>query len=423
MVIWAALPVGKVGVKADMSNEKKFYRWVILLSCFILMAGPFSLVNTVHTLFIMPVTTELGFSISSFSLIFTISAVVVAGMSPVVGKLIEFVPLKVLMTAGALAVGLGFIAYSFAKSIYLFYVIGVVVSIGMAALTTIPISTMLTNWFSEARGKALGVAFAGTGTGTFFWMQIVSKILDNYGYHYAYLALGVIILAVSVPITSLAVYLSPEKKYNLAVSLVKVKKDDYGMEKIGMKQIMMKPFFWPFSMGLLIMGIAISGVQIHVQPYLGSLGYELSYSANIGSVLALAALMSSFVGGVIFDKFSTRGALLFFGSCALLGLASLLFAEHEKVPYIFAVLYGTCLCLGSLWPPYGVGKIFNQENYAATLGLVNLFFVIGAAAGPALSGMMADSAYGYKAAWTIYIVLTVVYLSLYMNCLPNNKSV
>lgn len=400
-----------------MAKEGRFYRWIILMASFILMAVPFSLVNTIHTLFIMPVTEQLGFSISSFSLIFTISAVVVAVMSPIIGKFIDIVPLKVLMTTGALLVGLGFIGYSFAKSIYLFYIIGVVVSIGMAALTTIPISTMLTNWFREARGMALGVAFAGAGTGTFFWMQIVSKVLDNYGFHYAYLALGIIILVVAVPITSLVVYLSPEKKYNLAVSSVKVKKDDYGMEKIGMKKIMMKASFWPFSLGLFIMGIAVAGVQIHVQPYLNSLGYALSYSANIGSILALSALISSVIGGIIFDKFSTKSALLFFGTCAILGLSLFLFADNDNIPYIFAVVYGICLCLSSLWPAYGVGKIFNQENYAATLGLANLFFVVGASLGPLLSGLLADSIYGYKAAWTIYIALTIIYLTLFIRCL------
>lgn len=400
-----------------MAREGRLYRWIILMASFILMAVPFSLVNTIHTLFIMPVTGELGFSISAFSLIFTISAVVVAVMSPIIGKLIDVVPLKVIMTTGALLVGLGFIGYSFAKSIYLFYVIGAIVSIGMAALTTIPISTMLTNWFREARGMALGIAFAGAGTGTFFWMQIVSKVLDNYGFHYAYLAIGLIILVVAVPLTSLVVYLSPEKKYNLAVSLVKVKKDDYGLEKIGIKKIMMKASFWPFSLGLLIMGIAIAGVQIHVQPYLNSLGYDLSYSANIGSVLALSALTSSVVGGFIFDKFSTKAAILFFGSCAVLGLGIFLFAQNDNVPYVFAVVYGTCLCMSSLWPPYGVGKIFGQENYAVTLGLANLFFVAGAALGPFLSGVMADSVYGYQAAWSLYIVLTVIYLTLFIRCL------
>lgn len=402
-----------------MSNQKFFYRWIILFVSFLLMAVPFSIVNTIHTLFIAPVTEKFGFTISAFSLIFTISAIVIAAASPIVGKLLNVVSIKLMMTVSALLVGAGFICYSFASAISVFYAIGILVAVGMAGLTTIPISTMITHWFKEERGFAMGIAFAGAGTGSFFWMQIVSRLIDNYGYHYAYLILGLVILLVAVPIAVLFVYKSPEDRYKLNQNAGQSREEQKPEPKADFKRIMMNPAFFPFAAGVLLMGISIAGVQIHIQSYLASLNYPLPYSANVGSTLAISALTGNIVGGILFDKLNTKTALAIFGGCALLGTAALLLAKIPAVPFIFAVIFGLCLCLPSLWPSYGVGRIFKDENYSSTLGLVNLFFVVGGAVGPFFSGLMADSQFGYQAAWIVYFVLTCVYLFLFMRSLKD----
>lgn len=404
-----------------MKKQNFFYRWVILVASFILMAVPFSIINSVHTLFITPVTAKLGFSLSAFSLIFTISAIVIAFISPLVGKLLNVVHIRIVMTVSAVLVGTGFICYSFASNILLFYAIAALIAVGMAGLTMIPISTMITNWFADQRGTALGIAFAGGSTGTFIWMQIVSRIIQNFGYHYAYLILGLIILVVAVPICLFLVHKSPQDKYGLNHNDINVVQTDTSAptpkEKTNFKTVMQSKAFWPFSMGLLLMGISIAGVQIHVQSYLTTLNYDLTFNANIGSLLAASAFIGSFLGGIIFDKVNTKFALLFFGGGSLLALVALMLANIPHVPYFFAVIFGFCLCLPSLWPSYGVGRIFKGADYSVTLGIVNLFFIIGGACGPFFSGVMADSVLGYQTAWAIYFLLTIAYLFLFVRAL------
>lgn len=410
-----------------MKKQTYFYRWVILLASFILMAVPFSIINMVHTLFITPVTEKLGFSLSAFSLIFTISAIVIAFISPLVGKLLNVIHIRIIMTVSAILVGTGFICYSFASNIILFYAIASLIAVGMAGLTMIPISTMITNWFTEQRGTALGVAFAGGATGTFVWMQIVSRIIQNFGYHYAYLILGLIILVVAVPICLFLVYKSPQDKYGLNSTDINLAKANTSTEnpkeKTDFKTIMQNKAFWPFSMGLLLMGISIAGVQIHVQSYLTTLSYDLEFNANIGSLLAISAFVGNFLGGIVFDKVNTKFALFFFCACSLLALIALILANIPNVPYFFAVVFGLSLCLPSLWPSYGVGRIFKDADYSITLGIVNLFFVIGGACGPFFSGVMADSSLGYKTAWAVYFVLTVAYLFLFVKSLKRPTSI
>lgn len=384
-------------------KQKPWYKWVILGACFLLMAVPFSIVNSIHPLFMNPVSTEQGFRISEFSLIFTISAIVVAIASPMIGKLMEKFKLKWLMSVSAFLVGGGFFCYQFAENIYVFYILAILISCGMAGLTMIPISTMLVNWFGQQSGTAMGIAFAGAGTGTFFWMQWVSRWIESYGYQQSYAFLGSIILLVALPVCLGIIESAPlaEKTHKSS--------NRGGHESAVLKEMR----FWLFSFGLFIMGTAVAGTQIHVQSYLASLGYPLSFGANVGSVLAVFALTGSVVGGFLFDKIPTQYALGIFGSFSVLALLLLLFAQNETIPYLFAAIFGLSLCISSIWPAFGVKTLFDRTHYAKILGMAQLFFTAGGAVGPFFSGLVADTV-GYHVAWGIYLLFTILYLVLFI---------
>ncbi|MBM6861854.1 MFS transporter, partial [Clostridium saudiense] len=176
--------------------------YVIAISSFILMATSFSIVNSISTILVAPITSANNFSLSEYSLLFTINAITISICSPIVGSLLNKVNIKIIMSIGSILTGIGFMLYSFANNILQFYAIGIVVSIGICSLTTIPISTMISDWFEpEKKGSVMGIVFAGIGTGTFFWMQLVSRILEKYSYKLVYLLLGSVVFIVSLIIS------------------------------------------------------------------------------------------------------------------------------------------------------------------------------------------------------------------------------
>lgn len=390
-------------------KQSLYYKWLILAACFLLMAVPFSIFNTVHTIFINPVTEALNFSLSSFSLIFTISGLVIASVSAIIGNLLNKINIKVIMTTGALLFGLSFIAYSFASAIMMFYFITLFSAVGIACISIIPISTMINNWFGEQKGFAMGVAFSGMGIGSFIFMPIVSRIIQGFGYRSAYVFLGFIILATALPICLFIVRRGPE----LAFENEKIAEKSSSATKNIFNKFIKNLIFWIFAMGMFIMGLAIAGVQIHVQPYLGYLNYSLIYSAKIGSLLSLFAVIGNVLGGIIFDRLELKKALLLLGGLSLIGIICLFLSENNLFPYIFAVTFGLSLSLSTLWPSYSVGIIFPEENYSVMLGIVNMFFTLGGAVGPFISGVLGDTI-GYKAAWILYSAFTVLYLFMFI---------
>lgn len=395
------------------------YKYIIAVSGFILMATVFSIVNSVSTLLLAPVTTARNFTISEYSLLFTISAITVSIFSPIVGTLINKINIKIIMTLSSVLVGFGYILYGFAINISTFYAIGIIVSIGMCGLTTIPISTMITDWFEpDKKASVMGIVFAGIGSGTFLWMQIVSRILENYSYKYVYLLLGSIILIVSLPI-SIFIAKRPsniyqDKNNNLTNSHKKVNLFS------SIKTMHLPNSFIILIIGLFLMGISFAGTKQHVQSYLTTLGYSLRFNANIGSTIAVVGLITNIVAGFIFDKFDTKKVLLGFGIICIFSIILLFAANIPAIAYLFAFFYGMTMCIASIWPALGVSKVSTKTNYSILFGIGNMFYTMGASIGPFLSGLIADTSYGYKLAWTIYLFVTLAYYFLFIKSVKNN---
>lgn len=385
-------------------KQKSHYKYTILAACFLLMAFPFSIVNSIHTLFITPVTTELGFSKTSFSLLFTISALTVAITSPIIGKLLHRLSINLIMTIASLCAGFGFISYSFCTNIYSFYIVGIIVAIGMTGLTSLPVSYMITNWFEQKKATALGIAFAGIGTGTFFFMQIISRLLQSKGYAFCYLLLGGLILLVSLPISIWVVDQSPTNETTPSKTNVSLKQSAKG------QSIPKNTTFYRFLAALFLLGMTISGTKVHVQPYLDISGYNAIHNANVGSTIAFVSLFGNLVAGYLFDRIGIRKSVLFYGALNFISTICLMFIGISPISYLFAACFGLSLNLPGLLPSYGVTALFPDNDYATTLGFTNSIFTIGSSIGPTLTGLFADHAFGYRGAWAFYAIIVIMYV-------------
>lgn len=392
-----------------MKNNQHFYKYVILIASFLIMAVSFSIVNNINSLFIDPVTKHLELSLSAFSFVFTTGALTTAMMSPIVGQLLVKIPLKVMMSVGAILAGCGFFSYAFATKIWMFYFIAIIVGIGTSCLTVIPISTALTYWFEDKKGQALGIAMAGAGTGSFIWMQVVSRMLVKLTYQQTYAILGTIILIVCLPLSLFIMKMPPEATINHAKK-----------EKFSYKEIHWSIPLIFFALGLFFLGINISGTKMHIQPYLTSLGHPLTFNANIGSTQAIFALLGNLLGGYIFDKWSLKKSITFFGILSLIGFVCLIFGSISPLLFVFAALFGLCLCLPSMLPSYGTSALFGKEHYSMHLGFINMIFTLGGALGPMISGVIVDNL-SYQLVWVVYFILTILYMTLLLISFKNER--
>ena len=184
-------------------NKKRFATaWVIVVACMLIQAIPFGVASNIQPQFVSYVVEERGFTLAGFSLIFTLGTIVSAVASPFIGTLFNKVNVKVMYILGCILSGGGFLAFSMCTQLWQFYVVAGIVQVGTAAISSIGVPLLINRWFDEeTKGKAMGLAFAGSGFGNIFLQQLVVSSLASNGASKSYMLFGALSLIVGIPVS------------------------------------------------------------------------------------------------------------------------------------------------------------------------------------------------------------------------------
>jgi MFS transporter, OFA family, oxalate/formate antiporter len=151
------------------------------------------------SVFIAPLEKQFGWKRAQTSTVFTIAVVVFALTFIVAGRLQDKLgPFKI-SVAGAILVSLGFFLCAYADSIgKFFFFFGVLGGLGNGFGYATPIPVM-SKWFPDRRGLAVGLAVAGYGGGSaIFGPLAASYLLPNFGWRATFQILGVIFFAMTM---------------------------------------------------------------------------------------------------------------------------------------------------------------------------------------------------------------------------------
>jgi MFS transporter, OFA family, oxalate/formate antiporter len=151
------------------------------------------------SVFVAPLEKEFKWKRAETSMVFTIAVVVFALTFILAGRLQDkFGPFKVSLV-GAVLVSLGFFLCAYADSVTKFFVFfGVLGGLGNGFGYATPIPVM-SKWFPDRRGLAVGLAVAGYGGGSaIFGPLAASYLIPHFGWRTTFEVLGVIFFAMTI---------------------------------------------------------------------------------------------------------------------------------------------------------------------------------------------------------------------------------
>ena len=249
------------------NNGKFFYGWLIVVGCMLIQAVPYSLAANIQPAFTKYVTTGEGFTLTQFSLIFTIGTIVSALCSPFIGKLYSSpkANIKLLYVLGVVLVGASFSAMSLAGgNIFAYYALSILVQIGSAIISAIGVPTLINSWFTENKGIAMGLAFSGGGLGNMVLQQFAGKWLSDptIGYKGAYFRFGILAIIVALPV-ALFIMRLPKSKAELELNKPKKAKNEttentsWGYTFAEVSKI---KYFWIFAISFVFVGLYVGGM-------------------------------------------------------------------------------------------------------------------------------------------------------------------
>lgn len=390
-------------------NKKGIQKgWMMVIVCMLIQAIPFGIASNIQPLFIHPVTSKYGFSLTGFSLLFTIGTIVSAIAAPIIGTLFSKINLKLIYTLGAILCGGGFALFSMCTELWQFYVVAAIVQVGTATISAIGVPLLINSWFdSSFRGKALGIAFAGGSIGNIFLQQLVTRSLVMNGPSKSYLIFGLVSLITAIPIALFLVKM-PKSNDDIVKGINKEQKEVTNSEEIDisytLKEAQRNKFFWMMGIGFLFVGLYVSAYSVQYANYFqGVLKLDAKVIATAGSIFAACSLGGNVLGGILFDKLGvvkclSLSAIFVF----ILGIFILLSGNNPVYAYLFSAVRGLAVYVYMMAPAYMVGQYFGRKEYGGILGMMNLVFAVGFSGGSVLFGVLASS-FGYNTTWMIIL--------------------
>ena len=275
-------------------NQKKLnYAWIIVFACFVLMFSSVGIMVSSVSVFLKPVTEALQFTRAQFTLIGTIGGLISLFFAPFAGKILTKMNLRFTMSFGAILAGIGYFSFSRSITLLQFYLSSIPIGISLMLLTVIPCSMMLSNWFEEKRGLAMGIAFTGSGVGAMVYVPLANWLIVEYGFRTAYLVFSIVLLVTLLPITLFIVSRSPADKGLVAYGTKNLNSDSNLVSDVGMtlSQSVKGMSFWIFGLATFMIGLVNSGTQQHIPVFLSDAGYSTTFAATVVSAFMAVTIL------------------------------------------------------------------------------------------------------------------------------------
>jgi MFS family permease len=392
--------------------------WIVWASLIGMIVGPGTAVIFVTNVFMVPVTTELGWTRGAFSEGLLASAVASPIMTPLFGWLMDrFGILRVALPAAALY-GLSLASFALLRpdTHWVIYLMFACASGFGASVGPLPYSKAITAWFDKERGRALGIATCGVGLGTFVMPALAQFFVGAFGWRIGYVAVGITTWLLAFSMIGLFVREPPG--YLERMRAARAAATASGPQPFGLSTraaiIRTRQFAILFVI-FLIEGTANNGILSgHFVPMLIDRGYSAPEAVALLGASGLAAMAARVIVGFCLDY--VPGPLF---SCLVMLLPVLgvgLLASHagDPAPFFSAVCIG--LAIGAEVDMLGffVSRYFGRRSFGTLYGLIFAAFTIGIGVGPAILGWGFDSYHSYDQVLRFFVASLVVAALLFL---------
>jgi sugar phosphate permease len=400
---------------------KLFYGWWIVVATSIIHTWGAGTFFYSFTTFFNPIINEFGWSYTATSIAASLRMVEGGIASPLIGFAADRYGSRRLIITGSILSGLGFIFFSRISSLWTYYFVFILLSVGVSLLFPIPGWTAVANWFVKKRAPALAILSGAIGAGGML-IYLVNWLVDKYGWRSALIIIGIGFWVITFPCAfvvrhkpeSLNLLPDGEKPSGVVTDHAKGPSVLPASEFEGftVSQVLKTRAFWILAAAVTISGGALHSVMVHIMPYLISIDLDRAKASLIASLLVVVSMLGRFGVGWLSGRLDSKKLLAFGLLMQSFGLIVIIWTDTFSKAMLFVVTFG---------PAYGAlitlrltvqGEYFGRKAYGSIQGLIMTLMVLGSTSGPVLTGMAYDHYHTYSPAWLVMAFLSLLGIPL-----------
>jgi MFS family permease len=394
-------------------NGKFYYGWWIVVFAAVMCMFGYSCIVSVTGVFLLPVTTEMGFTIGGFSAYISIMSVTNIIVLALISKHFNEKNIKKIMTLAAIVGAISFVGFSYSQQLWQFYAFAVPMGFCFGCMSMTPSMLLISNWFGEKlRGKAMSIFLAIMSVGTSAIIAIFNMVIISSGWRLVYLIIA-ICLAVCIPVILKMVCWSPATRGIKRIGEIdSVSPTTFDLSKVPgimFKDAIKKPLTWLAFISISLIVLASSAILQHGIATSVIAGFSPTFAANAISIISIAMIFTGILIGAMSDRFrlsvTAVGTALVFVVC-ILGLAFM--SNGSIFFYIFLAGYMLGVPAVNLIPPLLMVHMFGEKEIGRYISFTNIFISVGGVFGATLVGLMFDATGSYRMPWLVMAAVIAI---------------
>lgn len=417
---------------------KFFYGWVIVAVGFLAhIASAFSISSTL-SVFLKPLSQDLGLSRGVFSLIRSGEILIGAAAAPVIGTLLDRHGGRWLMAAGGLISGAGFLLLGQARDFWQFAIVRwLLISPGDSLMGSMVVNVSISQWFVRMRGRALALAGMGHGLAKVCMPVAAASLILYTGWRGAWMVFGLLTLALVVGPALLFMRRRPEDmglrpdgraETETEISVpahrsgsAKSRQSAANDVAWSRREALGTSAFWLIVITFGVSHVGVTGLNLHVFSFVSDQGHPAMVAALVMSIIAFMQFSTPMVWGLLAERINIARLIMAKFLVQAVGILLALSEPGLLSLYSGFFLYGigmggTAILAELIWANY-----FGRITLGKIRGMGSLITSVFSAGGPPFFGLLFDATQSYQLSFSIFIGMLFASAGLSLLLRPPRK--
>jgi MFS family permease len=390
-------------------SHRIYYGWPVLLVAAAAMVGTLPGRTQGLGLITEPLLADLGMSRVTYAQLNFWATLIGAAGALGIGRALDRFGSRVVLTIVAVALGLVVILMSRVTSTTeLAGWLTLTRALGQSALSVVSLA-IVGHWFVRRIDRAMATYSIVMSVGFMIAFPLVGVVIQRSGWRFAWLAIGVALLAVLAPLAWGIVRANPE-----ACGL-EPDGDGLAQRRTGEVSVhtwaaaIATPAVWVIAMGTALYGLVASGIGLFNESVLAQRGFGPDVYYQTLAVTAITALAGNGLGGWLAGRMAMLRLLSISLSLLAIGVIALPFVSAIWHVMAWAVVMGLgggliMVLFFSVWP-----RVYGRRHLGVIQGIAQAMTVLASALGPLLLAWCVEWTGSYD---SVFYLLSAVIAAL-----------
>jgi MFS family permease len=350
-----------------------YYRWIVVAYGVTLQAISVGTLIYCFTLFTLPWLEEFGSSRRDLMLTIALLQIGAGVMGPLAGRALDTFPLKWVILTGLACMVMGLLLAQRATALWhLWLVYATLMPITMTLTGTLAAQTLVSRWFTDNRGFALGISAIGTNVGGIILPILVSAWLLQVGWRDTLNNLMFLAVALVLPLTFLVLSRSPTPASNL-------ESGGASDQRVWTtREILTTSIFWIPFCGLAPLSMAFGTLQFNLGIIVRDIGLDTAVTGNLIALTSVCMVAGKLFFGIMGDRLDHRKLYWIANVATIIALLLVLYAQ--TLPVLVVATVATGISGGGILPLMGLmySSRFGVASFGRVMGFGMLTIMAGA---------------------------------------------